>query len=409
MEMKVIKAEKDYLSFLHQAEHLVASDPVLGTKDAEKLELLALLIEDFEKRHFIFEVVDPIDAIEFRMNEQRLRQKDLIPLIGSRSRVSEVLARKRPLTVQMIRALSVGLGIPLEALVVEAGKHFAEVNVNSIDEIDWKKFPIKEMEKLGWFEAIKKDAFSSTEELVKAFLSQLKGKANIQALYRRTFRGEEIDERAHYSTLAWTARVMVRAKQSNLQKVKFDPANLTPDLFRELAQLSWFEDGPRLAVEFLAKYGVVLIIEPRLPNTRLDGAAILMEGNVPVIGLTLRFDRVDYFWFTLLHELAHVWKHLNSTDEAFVDRLENMDSVLPFEKEANRIARDALVPRAIWKRSKAFFSPNKQNIVELAHKLHVHPAIIAGRLQFETGKYSNFRELLGEGAVRKCFPGQMFS
>lgn len=409
METKVIKAEKDYLSFLHEAEHLVASDPILGSKDAERLELLALLLEDFEKRHFPFEIVDPIEAIEFRMNEQGLRQKDLIPLIGSRSRVSEVLGRKRPLTVQMIRSLSVGLGIPLEALVVEAEKTHADANVKRIDEIDLKKFPIKDMEKLGWFESIEKEACATSEDMVRAFMSQLKGKSNAQALYRRTFRGEEIDEKAHYSTLAWTARLLVRAKQSKLPKVKFDPAKITPELLRELAQLSWFEEGPKLAIQFLAKYGIVLIVESRLPNTRLDGAAILMENNIPVIGLTLRFDRVDYFWFTLIHELAHVWKHLNSTDEAFVDRLENMDSNLPLEKEANRIARDALIPRAIWKRSKAYLTPTKQNIFELANQLHIHPAIIAGRLQFETGKYSNFRELLGEGSVRKSFPGQVFS
>lgn len=406
--MKVIKSEKEYHAALSEAERLVALDPELATNEAERLELLTLLLEDFEKRNFPFNVPDPIDAIEFRMSEQGLRQKDLVPLIGSRSRVSEVLGRKRPLTVQMIRSLSIGLGIPLEALVAEPAIGHVVSGIAVSGEIDLKKFPVKEMEKLGWFESLKKGVRSNSEDMVRAFLAQLTGGSAAQAFYRRTFRGEEIDDKAYYSTLAWTARVLVRAKGANLPQTKFDPAKITPALLRELGQLSWFEKGPRLAVEFLAKYGIALIVEPRLPNTRLDGAAMLMENNVPVIGLTLRFNRVDYFWFTLIHELAHVWKHLNSIDEAFIDRLENIDSKLALEKEANRIARDALIPRAIWKRSEAFLAPTKQAIQELADQLHIHPAIVAGRLQFETGRYDNFRDILANGAVRKCFPELVF-
>lgn len=407
MSMKVIKSENGYHAALEEAERLVALDPEQATVEAERLELLTLLLEDFEKRNFPFEVADPIEAIKFRMSEQALRQKDLVPLIGSRSRVSEVLGRKRPLTVQMIRSLSVGLGIPLEALVAEPETNYAISSIGVPSELDLKKFPVREMEKLGWFESFKKEARSNSEDMVRAFLSQLTG-TTAQAFYRRTFRGEGIDDKAYYSTLAWTARVLVRAKGVNLPRPKFDPAKITPALLRELGQLSWFEEGPRLAVEFLAKYGIALIVEPRLPNTRLDGAAMLMENNVPVIGLTLRFNRVDYFWFTLIHELAHVWKHLNSVDEAFIDRLENIDSKLTLEKEANRIARDALIPRAIWKRSEAFLAPTKQTIQELADQLHIHPAIVAGRLQFETGRYDNFSDILGRGSVRKCFPELVF-
>jgi HTH-type transcriptional regulator/antitoxin HigA len=113
---------------------------------------------------------------------------------------------------------------------------------------------------------------------------------------------------------------------------------------------------------------------------------------------------VDYFWYTLLHEVIHAWKHVTAAEEAYIDRVENMSSVDLAEKEANRIARDTLIPRAVWKRSQAFLSPTKESIQELAHSLHVHPAIIVGRLQFETGKYVAFRDLLGQGSIRKLFP-----
>src|SRR5262249_12263623 len=161
------------------------------------------------------------------------------------------------------------------------------------------------------------------------------------------------------------------------------------------SQLSWFDSGPALVEEFLGKHGIIFLVEPRLPNTLIDGTALLTENGTPVIGLTLRYDRVDYFWYTLLHELAHVWKHLNSVNETFIDRVENSESTASVEKEANRIARDALIPRAIWKRSQAFLAPTPESIRKLADNLHIHPAIVVGRLHHETGRYESFRELLG--------------
>ncbi len=406
MELRVIRSEDDYHLVLQEAERLVARDPASGSRDAEKLELLTVLIEDYERRQFPFNTPDPIDAIEFRMHEQGLRQKDLVPLIGSRSRVSEVLARKRPLTVPMIRALSTGLGIPLEALVAEPG--VPEVLGANLDQvIDWAKFPVREMKKRGWLDSIKSKTTDSIEDVVKAFLGQVASNAAKAVLYRRNFKGEEVDQKSYYSTLAWTARVLIRAKEV-CGVAKFDPAKITSELLRDLARLSWFAEGPRLAIEFLAKYGIVVIIEPRLPNTLLDGAAMLTEDGVPVVGLTLRHDRVDYFWFTLLHEVAHICRHLNTKDDAFIDRIENMGSKVVAEKEANRIARDACIPRALWKRSPAFLAPTKKSIQSLADELHIHPAIVAGRLQFETGRYENFREFLGQGSVRQCFPDLAF-
>jgi HTH-type transcriptional regulator / antitoxin HigA len=360
-----------------------------------------VLVEDFERRHFAMSSPDPIDAIEFRMAEQGLRQKDLVPLLGSRSRVSEVLARKRPLTVQMIRALNTGLGIPVEALLGEPqpkpqrGMH--------PESLELERFPVKEMEKRGWFKSLKLSARSSVEERVKAFLAQLGTSAPAHALYRRTFRGDEIDTRSYYSMLAWTARVLIRAKEEGTV-AKYDPSRITPTLLKELAQLSWLNRGPALAPEFLAKCGIVVVIEPRLPNTLIDGAALLTERGTPVIGLTLRYDRVDYFWYTLFHELIHVWKHLVAVDEAYIDRIETSEPADATEKEANRIARDALIPRAIWKRSQAFLSPTRESIQELADSARIHPAVIVGRLHHETGRYAAFRGLLGQGEVRKLFP-----
>lgn len=405
MEVRVIKSEADHRIALGEAERLVSIDPETGSAEAERLELLTVLIEDYEKRHFPIETPDPIEAIEFRMAEQGLRQIDLAPLLGSRSRVSEILSRKRPLTVQMIRSLSAGLGIPLETLVADRPRADSR---ESAEGFDWEKFPVKEMEKRGWLEQFKSVSASSIEARVAAFLESVMHNAVSPALYRRNFRGDTLDDKTYFSTLAWTARVLIRAKQLEGPYGKFDPQRLDSKLFRDIAQLSVFNDGPLRAIDRLAGYGVAVIVEPKLPNTLLDGAALMTENGLPIIGMTLRYDRVDYFWFTLLHELTHIWKHLLSPEEAFIDRVENADSTLKAEKEANRIARDALIPKVIWERSLANLAPSVSNVEKLAAELHIHPAIIVGRLQRESGHYERFRHLLGQDSIRTLFPELRF-
>jgi HTH-type transcriptional regulator/antitoxin HigA len=404
--LRIIKGDEEYRHALAQAEILVALDPRPGTAEADRLEVLTLLIEDYESRQFPFEIPDPVDAITFRMEEQQLLQKDLVPFIGSRSRVSEVLARKRPLTVQMIRALASGLGIPLNALVGDPGMRRSQAATAPTDP-EWGKFPFKEMLKRGWFAEIKASNDGNAVETIKAFFARVAASPSV--LYRRTFRGENLDERAYYSTLAWTARVMLRAKAAEKSLAQFDRARLSKDVLRELACLSWLDDGPKIASQFLAKIGIHMVVEPRLPNTLLDGAALLTEQGTPIVALTLRIDRVDYFWFTLLHEVVHVWKHLRSADEAFVDRVEADESPERVEQEANRMARDAFVPHSGWKRSEAYLNPSRQSILDTANQWRVHPALIAGRLQRETGRYQLFREYLGQGTVRKHFPEVTFS
>ena len=119
IEPKIIKSAAEYRTYLAEVERLATHDPAPGTPDGDRLELLAMLVEDYEEQHFNFERPDPIDAIRFRMEQKGLRQKDLIPILGGKNRVSEVLCRKRPLTVYMIRALNKALNIPAELLIRE--------------------------------------------------------------------------------------------------------------------------------------------------------------------------------------------------------------------------------------------------------------------------------------------------
>ena len=119
MELRVIKTRVQHRRYLEEARRLVRLDPDPKTREGARLELLAVLIEAYEKEHFRFRKPDPVEALLFRMQEQGLKQKDIAHIVGGKNRASEVLSRKRPLTLAMIRALNEKLGIPSELLIGE--------------------------------------------------------------------------------------------------------------------------------------------------------------------------------------------------------------------------------------------------------------------------------------------------
>ncbi len=115
MEIRPIKSDADYRAALEEAERLWDAEP--GTPDGDRVELLSTLIEAYEAQHHPIPAPDPIAAIAFMMEQKGLSRRDLEPAIGSRGRVSEILTRKRPLTLPMVRALSALLNIPTDVLV----------------------------------------------------------------------------------------------------------------------------------------------------------------------------------------------------------------------------------------------------------------------------------------------------
>jgi len=120
MNVKIIKSKEDYAAAMTRLSTLMSLDPKANTKEENELELLALVIEAYERQTVPPASPDPVDAILFRMEQMGLTRKDLVPYIGSISKVSEVLSRKRPLSLSMIRRLHEGLGIPAEILIKNA-------------------------------------------------------------------------------------------------------------------------------------------------------------------------------------------------------------------------------------------------------------------------------------------------
>lgn len=358
MDIRIIKSEDHYRKALEEVARLAGKDPARESGDGARLELLAKLVEDYEKERFAFNHPDPIDAIIFRMEEQGLRQKDIADLLGGRNRASEVLSRKRPLTLAMIRALHRALGIPTALLVREPTPEY--VTGTELDESD-----------------VHTQVFGSTA-------------------------------RSHYVRIQlWLARIREIAESRDELRGRYRKDHLNLETLRYISRLSWMPNGPRLAMNFLAERGIALVIEPHLPPTRLDGAAMIGRSGAPVIGLTLREDRLDNFWFTLMHELVHAWKHLdNETHRAIAD--ENIEKPAKdsadIEREANELAAEILIDKATWRRSHAHLSPSVQAIHDFATRMQVSPAVVAGRVRHERGNYSLFTKLVGYRTVRAMFP-----
>lgn len=115
MDIRPIKTKTDYRATLREIETLMAASP--GTPEGDRLDVLVTLVEAYERQHFPMDLPDAVDAIKFRMEQQGLSVDDLVPAIGRKNRVYEVLARRRPLTLRMIKTLNADFHIPAESLL----------------------------------------------------------------------------------------------------------------------------------------------------------------------------------------------------------------------------------------------------------------------------------------------------
>jgi HTH-type transcriptional regulator / antitoxin HigA len=397
--IKVIKTEAEYNEALAAIESLMALNPDPESQDGEKLSLLVTLVSDYESIHFPKSLPDPVDAILFRMEQQNLKPQDLVPYLGSPSRVSEILSRKRPLSLPMIRALKEGLGIPASVLIAESKEE------EDIRDTDAQRFPWKEMARRGYFGAVK-----ATEENIQTLLDRFFASVGAElqpsmALLRKTNYARPTNKKSLY---AWATRILQEANKIKLPK-KFTDDTINADFVRCLVQLSAQERSPLLAQEFLRKNGILLIVEPHFPQTYLDGAALTGK-NGPVIGITLRHDRLDSFWFTLMHEIGHVALHRHTQKDFFDEDLENKDrSANTYEREADAWARESLVPEQKWESSPAKLIPSPIAAESLARELGIHVAIVAGTMRYRGQKYQYLNSLVNQEKVRLFFPDKAWN
>jgi len=383
MNVKPIRTEADYEASLSRVEALIDAEP--GTPEADELDVLTSLIERYEDERFPIEAPTPLAAIRFRMEQQDLSPRDLEPYIGSRARVSEVLSGARPLSIDMIRALNTHLGIPAEALIrADPASEVVDAELSAP--------AAKQLRAWG---------LMNPSESFPTFYARAVGSAPAMARLRKT-RTERTNAKTDPTALqAWCAAAILRSQEVPV-RATLDRRKLNLSTVRNLARLSRRSDGPAQAAQQLAELGIAFVVLPHLPGTYLDGAALLRADGVPIIALTLRRDRVDNFWFTLLHELAHVKSHLKGDEMVFLDDLE-IGSSLDIEREADEMAGEALIPTELWRDFDSGTYTSTEQLFEFAERAGVHPAIVAGRWQKQNRDYRKFSKLLGHGSIAPHF------
>ncbi|MEX2130072.1 MAG: ImmA/IrrE family metallo-endopeptidase, partial [Pseudohongiellaceae bacterium] len=361
-----IHNDNDYQQVLGRLEQLLESDPADDTDAAAELEVLATLLEKYEAEHFSISPPTPLEAIRFRMEQMGLKSKDLVPYIGSASKVSEVLNGKRSLSLNMIRNLNRHLDISAEVLIQdESGP----------------------------------EALRSREK----FLRNAGIRETSPAYVRSTAHYRQNKDINREALLAWRGRVLIRSREREIGE--FDAAALNDQFFDHVAMLSVFDEGPRLAREFIEQHGIAVVLEKQLPKTCLDGAALLRDDGAPVVGLTLRHDKLDNFWFTLMHELVHVRFHLSQQCDAIFDDLSQSSPSDAIERDADEKAGEILIPATVWRKASVRKSHTPADALALAHALKRHPSIVVGRLQNEENDYSLLAKSIGIGrnTVRRQF------
>src|SRR6266446_5221812 len=176
--IRAIRTKADYQTALARIDALM--DAEFGTSDGDELDVLTDLVEFYEARHVPMGYPSPIEALRFRMEQGGLSPRDLVPFLGSRAKVSEILSGKRPLTLQMARALHANLGIPADVLLQQPGGQLP----SGLDGVEWNRFPLAEMVKRGWIEK-RRNPTVHAEELIRDLIRRAGGEYVLPAAFYR--------------------------------------------------------------------------------------------------------------------------------------------------------------------------------------------------------------------------------
>lgn len=355
------------------------------------------------------EVFPPGEFIREELETRGWTQGDLAQIMNRPLRlVNELIAGKKQITPETARGLSAAFGDqdPLYWMNLDAAYRLAQLEPGD-ETIDrraklYSLFPVREMLKRRWVEP--SERLDVTEQRVCRFFGI--SKIDEKPVFPHAAKAVQYDQR---TGLQWAWLFRAKELAEGVQASAYSEGKLKQALTK-LRELLVAPEEIRQVPRILADAGVRFVVIEFLPGAKIDGAAFWLDRKSPVIALSLRFDRVNNFWFVLRHEIEHILNRDGViVDIELTERLQSNDALPAEEVRANAAASEFLVPSAELKSFITRVRPlySEQRILLFAKRIGVHPGLVVGQLQFRSEiPYTHFhkhlvriREIVAQAAV----------
>lgn len=339
----------------------------------------------------------PGEVIRALLERHGWSQDDLATITGrSRQTVIQIIGGKAGITPEMAVALAAAFGYSAsDWLRLEANHRLANIATDGTGAVErrakiYGKVPVRDMQRRGWIKPDARDLDELETEIKR--LLRVQSLDESPPFFVAPRRSPDGSDDLSPPQLAWCARAWQLAEL--LQVGRYEATKLD-QLQRELRALAAYPKETRHLPKVLARYGIRFVVVEPLPSGKLDGVAFWIDKDSPVIAVSVRFDRIDNFWHTVLHELSHIRHSDALTVDTEVIPGRSRLPIDPVEDRANHEAASALVPpdelESLIRRLSPLYSA--QRVVQFANLVRMHPGIIVGQLQH--------REEVGYQALRR--------
>jgi HTH-type transcriptional regulator/antitoxin HigA len=339
------------------------------------------------------------EMIRRELDKRGWLQRDLAFILGIPESSANMLAcDKRGVSADMAKALGQVFGIPAETILSiqkssEVQAELARAKEPKAEIAQKAKlittYPVREMVKRGW---ISPDKDSLENEVTRFFgICSIDETPRISHFAKKTSYDELLPEQ-----LAWIFRVRQIAQE--MLTAEYSPGAVR-NAVKNLSSLLLSAEEARKVPRIMAEAGVRFVIVESLPGAKIDGVCFWLDESSPVIALSLRYDRIDNFWFVLRHECEHVLRLHGQSGFVLDTELEGEKAgvgpgIPDDEKVANEAAAEFCIPQKklgnFIARKSPFFA--ERDFLGFSRTLQVHPGIAAGQLQHRTGRYDRFRQ-----------------
>lgn len=342
------------------------------------------------------EVFPPGEFLREELEERAWTQQELADILDRPPRlISELIAGKRAITPETAKGLADAFGTsPDYWMNLESQYQLSKVKLPN-DNVARKarlygKFPVREMLRRGWVR------MSENVEVLEQRFCEFFGIQSLESTPQLCHSAKKTHAMAETTPLqlAWLFRVRAMASQQVVPA--YSKAKLAAALDR-LKMLVLSPEEARQVPRILAEAGVRLVFVEPLAGSKIDGACFWLDGDKPVIGMALRYDRIDNFWFVLRHEIEHLLQEDGRADDEAVidsDLGESKEDLPESERRANAAGADFCVPTAELENFIARVQPyfSEEKVLRFAQRINVHPGLVVGQLQRRLNRHDFLRK-----------------